>query len=116
MISLDRRLTNHNIPGKVLGYLYWGLPVLTSINAGNDLVDLLERSQAGFCFVNGDNENLRAAALQLASDRQLRAQMGRNGPRLLETTFSVEATARQILQNLPRVSPRLEETEVLTVH
>ena len=115
LISLDRRLTNHNIPGKVLGYLYWGLPVLASINPGNDLFNLLERSKAGFCFVNGENEKLCAAALQLAFDRQLRAQMGKNGPRLLETTFSVEAAARQILQHLPAGSPWLEETEVLTV-
>lgn len=115
LISLDRRLTNHNIPGKVLGYLYWGLPVLASINPGNDLFSLLERSQAGFCLVNGENEKLRVAALKLASDCQLRARMGKNGPRLLETTFSVEAAARQILQHLPQGSPRLEEAEVLTV-
>lgn len=116
LLSLDRRLTNHNIPGKVLGYLYWGLPVLASINPGNDLFNLLERSQAGFCFVNGENEKLRAAALQLASDSQLRTQMGRNGPRLLETTFSVEAAAREILKHFPQASSRLEEGVVLNVH
>jgi glycosyltransferase involved in cell wall biosynthesis len=109
LISLDRRLTNHNIPGKVLGYLYWGLPILASINPGNNLFNLLERSQAGFCFANGENDKLRAAALQLASDSQLRARMGKNGPRLLETTFSVEAAARQILQHLTQGSPQMEE-------
>ena len=28
LISLDARLTSHNIPGKLLSYLYWGVPVL----------------------------------------------------------------------------------------
>ena len=116
LVTLDRRLTNHNIPGKVLAYLYWRLPVLASINPGNDLFNLLEKSQSGFCFVNGENDKLRAAALQLASDSHLRARMGKNGPRLLEHTFSVEATARQILQHLPQESPRVEQTEVLSVH
>ena len=32
LISLDARLTTHNIPGKLLSYLYWGLPVLASVN------------------------------------------------------------------------------------
>ena len=112
LVTLDRRLTNHNIPGKVLGYLYWGLPVLASINPGNDLFNLLEKNQAGLCFVNGDDENLRAAALQLASDAQLRARMGKNGPRLLETTFSGEVAARQILEHLPLGLPPLEGAEV----
>ena len=116
LVTLDRRLTNHNIPGKVLAYLYWRLPVLASINPGNDLFNLLEKSQSGFCFVNGENDKLRAAALQLASDSHLRARMGKNGPRLLEHTFSVEAAARQILQHLPQESPRVEQTEVLSVH
>jgi len=116
MISLDRRLTNHSIPGKVLAYLYWRLPVLASLNPGNDLFNLLEKSQSGFCFVNGENDKLRAAALQLASDSHVRARMGKNGPRLLEHTFSVEAAARQILQHLPQESPRVEQTEVLSVH
>ena len=101
LITLDRRLTTHNIPGKLLGYLYWGIPVLASINPGNDLFELIGKRQAGFCFANGEDDKLRAATLQLAADAQLRVQMGKNGRRLLEEIFSVEAAARQILQRLP---------------
>jgi O26-antigen biosynthesis N-acetyl-L-fucosamine transferase len=116
LITLDRRLTNHNIPGKLLGYLYWGIPVLASINPENDMFDLLGKSDAGFCFANGEDDNLRDATLQLATDAQLRAQMGKNGRRLLEEIFSVEAAARQILQRLPGTPRQLEREEVLTAH
>jgi O26-antigen biosynthesis N-acetyl-L-fucosamine transferase len=100
LISLDARLTSHNIPGKLLSYLYWGLPVLASVNRGNDLFDLLHRNRAGFCFANGDHESLITAAQQLADNRDLRSDMGRNARRLLEQKFSVEAAVDQILAHL----------------
>ena len=113
LISLDRRLKNHNIPGKLLSYFYWGIPVLASINAGSDLFALLEGNQAGICVANGDDEGLRAAALQLANDPDLRHRMGRNGRLLLEEKFSVESAAQQILQHLPRSVLSLEPRVLL---
>jgi glycosyltransferase involved in cell wall biosynthesis len=100
LLSLDRRLTTHNVPGKLFGYMYWGKPILASLNPGNDLFALLDHKRAGFCFINGDDANLTAAALQLASDVELRTQMGRNARSLLETSFSSRTAAEQILEGL----------------
>jgi len=100
LISLDARLKTHNIPGKLLSYLYWGLPVLASVNPGNDLLDLLNGNRAGLCLVNGDHDNLVTAAQQLVDDPDLRSEMGRNARRLLEQTFSVKVAADQILSHL----------------
>jgi glycosyltransferase involved in cell wall biosynthesis len=100
LISLDSRLTSHNIPGKLLSYLYWGLPVLASVNPGNDLVGLLNKNEAGFCFLNGDDKNLDSAALRLADDSHLRSRMGRNARQLLEESFSVEQAVNQIFEQL----------------
>ena len=48
LISLDRRLTSHNLPGKAI-WLYGraGKAVLASINPDNDLGPLLSDSGAG---------------------------------------------------------------------
>jgi glycosyltransferase involved in cell wall biosynthesis len=100
LISLDARLKTHNIPGKLLSYLYWGLPVLASVNPGNDLFDLLERRRAGFCVANGDDESLVTAAHRLADHPELRSAMGKNARQLLEDTFSVKVAAGQILAHL----------------
>ena len=101
IVSLDRRLKTHNIPGKTLSYLYWSKPVLASINPGNDLFDLLTESNAGLCFVNGEDEGFSAAALRLANDPALRASMGRNSRRLLEPIFSAEPALHQIMKHFP---------------
>jgi glycosyltransferase involved in cell wall biosynthesis len=97
LISLDRHLNTHNLPGKMLGYMYHRRPILASINAGNDLGDLLACHRAGLACINGDDQAFYDGALQLARDPHLREQLGDNGRRLLEQTFSVERAAEQIL-------------------
>jgi len=100
LISLDARLKTHNIPGKLLSYLYWGLPVLASANAGNDLFTLLAESGAGFCVLNGEDERLARVALRLADDRGAVPAMRKNARRLLEQKFSVENAVNQIFKHL----------------
>jgi hypothetical protein len=46
-LALDPRHTTHNIPGKFLSYMQAGLPVLASINPGNDLAELIQREDVG---------------------------------------------------------------------
>ena len=104
LITLDRRLTNHNIPGKLLAYLYWGIPVLASINPGNDLFKLIKENVAGICVENGKDQEFRDAAIKLSSDRPLRRLMGQSALSLLETTFSADRAARQILAHVVRTS------------
>jgi O26-antigen biosynthesis N-acetyl-L-fucosamine transferase len=96
LLSLDRRLKTHNVPGKLLGYMYWCKPTLASVNPGNDLFEILEKNQAGFCLLNGDDDVLCAAALKLSNNADLRCKMGKNARSLLERLFSVETAARQI--------------------
>lgn len=100
LISLDARFKTHNIPGKLLGYFYSGLPVVASVNPGNDLFDLLHTNRAGFCVANGDDESLMAAAQRLVDESELRIEMGKNGRTLLERTFSVNVAVDQIMIHL----------------
>jgi O26-antigen biosynthesis N-acetyl-L-fucosamine transferase len=100
LLSLDRRLKTHNVPGKILGYMFWRKPLLASINPGNDLFGIIGRNEAGYCISNGDDENLGTAALRLANDPDLRKRMGSNSRKLLEQQFSTEIAATQILAHV----------------
>ena len=97
LISLDQRLKTQNYPGKILGYMSASLPILGSINPGNDLSEMLEEHGAGLCSVNGDDERLAAHALELASAAAYRQRVGANARHLLEQYFSVSVCASQIL-------------------
>jgi glycosyltransferase involved in cell wall biosynthesis len=102
LISLDRRLTTQNVPGKLMGYMQFSKPVLASLNPGNDLQGILQEAGSGFSLINGDDEGLRIAALRLLKEPELRQRMGANSRRLLEKTFSSAAAAEQIIDRLSR--------------
>jgi glycosyltransferase involved in cell wall biosynthesis len=99
LVTLDRRLKSHNFPGKILGYVACGKPILASLNPGNDSIDLLNNAGAGIACTNGEDEKLREAALLLASQPLVRERMGRNARALADTTLSVRRTAKQILSH-----------------
>lgn len=105
VISLDRRLTSHNIPGKLFGYMNCRIPVLASLNPGNDLATILNTSGAGIACNNGDDKCLQSAALKLANNRQLRLCMGSKSRELLKSRFSVAAAANQILSHCRHGQP-----------
>jgi hypothetical protein len=75
------------------------LPILASINTGNDLKTVLEDSGAGLCSINGQDETFCMNALRLAKDSELRQRMGQNARHLLEKKFSAASSAKQILVN-----------------
>jgi glycosyltransferase involved in cell wall biosynthesis len=60
IVALDPRHKSHNIPGKFLTYMQSGLPVLASINAGNDLAQLIKDGGVGqVCESNQIDELLK---------------------------------------------------------
>jgi len=104
LISLDRNLKTQNFPGKMLGYMYHRMPILASINPGNDLKDILEAQQAALVCMNGDDGILAKNARRLLADESLRRQIGLNARILLENTFSVSRAAKQILAHFSHVN------------
>ena len=103
LITLARGLKTQNFPGKMLGYMYFAMPILASINPENDLQQLLEDHGAGLTCINGDDERFREYALKLARDPELRRRIGENGRKLLRT-FSSERAATQIVSHAASAS------------
>jgi glycosyltransferase involved in cell wall biosynthesis len=102
LVSLDRSLRTQNFPGKLLGYMYHSLPILASINPGNDLKTILEDRQAALVCQNGEDKILAENAKALLGNADLRRRIGRNARTLLENTFSVSRAAGQILAHCQR--------------
>lgn len=98
LFSLARSHTAHNFPGKILGYMVNSLPILGSVNPGNDLMDVVNNSQAGYIFENGQDDELIHAAKLLLDDPKLRLECGKSAYHLLKQSFSVKSAANKILQ------------------
>ena len=102
LFSLSRDHTAHNFPGKILGYMSASLPILGSVNPGNDLLPLINNSNSGFVYINGDDSSFKNAALKLARDNDLRENQGRNSNSLLKNCFSIESAELAIVSKVNR--------------
>lgn len=100
LFSLAASHKTHNFPGKLLGYMVESLPILGSINAGNDLSEVVIDAGAGFVLVNGQDAEFFEAAKVLATDGYKRKKMGNNANSLLAKQFSVESAVNTIINNL----------------
>lgn len=100
LFSLAYNHTAHNFPGKLLGYMVESKPILGSVNPGNDLATIINCSNSGFVYTNGDDDALFNAASLLLKDLNLRHEMGRNSRSLLLKEFSVESAVKNILKSV----------------
>jgi len=100
LFSLAKNHTAHNFPGKILGYIANSLPILGSVNVGNELKSIITESNSGFVFENGEDDALLKAAVQLLQSKELRDSCGRNAKTLLDSHFSLKATANKVISTL----------------
>jgi glycosyltransferase involved in cell wall biosynthesis len=70
IVALDPRHKTHNIPGKFLSYMLSGLPVIASINPGNDLVSIITKERLGRVCTNHSSDNLANLIIDLIDDLQ----------------------------------------------
>ena len=99
LFSLHIDHSTHNFPGKLLGYMVQSLPILGSVNRGNDLKEVIENYDAGLITINGEDEALLVNAIKFL-DEEYRKKIGANAQNLLKSTFSVEAAINQIVKSI----------------
>ncbi len=68
IVALDPRHKTHNIPGKFLSYMQAGLPVLASINPGNDLEEMILSEKVGRVCNDHSVDTLQRLAIDLADE------------------------------------------------
>jgi glycosyltransferase involved in cell wall biosynthesis len=96
LIALDPRHKTHNVPGKFLSYMRAGLPVLATLNAGNDLIDVIAKEQVGESYVGESSDDLRRLAESFC-DHDLRKDMAARTRTLADRLYSPSAAVSQIV-------------------
>ena len=100
LIALDPRHKTHNIPGKFLSYMQSGLPVLASINPGNDLESLIRDEGVGRVCTDNSVETLEQLANALADEISSGESAYKSCRKLSVKMFSPETAANQIIHAL----------------
>ena len=98
IVILDPRHTTHNIPGKFISYMRCGLPVLASINYGNDLNRIIIENNVGEVSKDNTVESLRQATLTLCDKIEQDSEISTRCKVLGKELFSPEVAVQQILE------------------
>ena len=96
IVVLDPCHKTHNLPGKFLSYMQAGLPVLASINSGNDLAELIQREWVGRVCTNHSAQTLQRLSVELGDEVISRKNASESCRALSAKLFSPEATVKQI--------------------
>lgn len=97
LVALDPRHKTHNIPGKFLSYMQAGLPVLASINPGNDLAALIEAEAVGKVSTASCVDTLEGLAQALADEVGTDKELAARCKALARRLFAPGAAVTQIL-------------------
>ncbi len=104
IVALDTRHKTHNIPGKFLSYMQAGLPVLASINPGNDLEEMILSEKVGRVCNDHSVDTLQRLAIDLLSDvtttGKINWAVSERCKALSAKLFSPEVAVKQILSAL----------------
>jgi len=100
MVALNPRHKSHNIPGKFVAYMQNGLPVLATINSGNDLSEIIRREDVGRVSENNSVDTLRLLAEDLLANLDKDTTMSSRCKKLFDRLFSVETAVKQITAGL----------------
>lgn len=100
MISLDSRHLAHNIPGKFIGYLISGLPVIGVVNKGNDLVEFVESNQVGVLYEERLSSSCLSEVSGLIREIDKGAEIGRRCKNIAKSCFGSKTTVEAISNSL----------------
>jgi glycosyltransferase involved in cell wall biosynthesis len=100
IIALDGRHETHNIPGKFVSYMQAGLPVFGLVNAGNDLIELVNSNYLGFIGDACNPGDLSQAAAKFIDQNLNDPNLGHRCKQLSSTLFSPKRTVIEIKSSL----------------
>ncbi|HEV2154892.1 glycosyltransferase family 4 protein [Bradyrhizobium sp.] len=106
MVALHPDHKTHNIPGKFVSYVQYGVPVLARVNPGTDLMRLIESEQVGKAYAGNSVNELKELAEQLMDDDELRRSMSERGRVLGRSMFSSSAAVQQIVASAVVPAPQ----------
>ena len=102
MVVLDPSHKTHNIPGNFLSYMKNGLPVLASINPGNDLADLIACKRVGKVCMAPSVGDLKILAEELVSEITVDKEIKARCKALSSELFSTKIAVNQIIKALTK--------------
>lgn len=109
LVTLGMAYTTSMVPGKVLGYMAAGIPMVAFLNAGNDGHEIIRAAACGVTAHADDPDRAALIIRQLYDHRTTLQSVGTNGRRYAEAHYGqqpcIDALERLLVQPVPLASP-----------
>ena len=99
LVSLAGRMSSHNYPLKMIGYMQLSKPILASVNKNNEIISMFQESNIGYASLAQDKECFNKNLAAILSSKVLRKEQGQNALKLFEEKFTVKVATQQIFEN-----------------
>lgn len=103
LVALHRRHRITNVPGKFLGYIQSGLPVLALLNEGNDLSEVIRKEGIGEVCDSYDLDELHEKCNSLLHMIETDSEVSNRCKKVFQYHFSSKSVAEQITNSLRSV-------------
>jgi colanic acid biosynthesis glycosyl transferase WcaI len=98
LVSLSSRNRTPVVPGKILGYMAAGIPVLALLNRESDAHEIIREAGCGLSAASDRLDQVVAAIREMYSARALLAGWGENGLRYVSAHFEREVCVGRLQQ------------------
>ncbi len=96
LVCLSPQNKTSFVPGKLLGYMASGKPVLAFLNKESDGFHVIEEAQCGYATVAGDVARAAALVRKLYTEKNTLAVMGERGFRYATAHLSLDASVKRL--------------------
>ena len=97
IVMLSDKHRTHNIPGKFIRYIHFGLPVIALVNNGNDIIDVISSNNIGVVCAPALRGDFMRSVDRLLAMVTNDPEIGTRCKRVACELYSTEKVAEQIL-------------------
>ncbi len=97
LVSLSAKNKTPVVPGKILGYMAAGLPVVAFLNKESDGHSIIRESGCGYSIVSDDVSNIASVIMKAYELRDQRQALGAAGFEYVKKHFSKEACVTELI-------------------
>ena len=102
ILILDKRHKTHNVPGKLISYLYSGLPVFALLNKDHDLIKIINNNKVGYATDIYDINYLETKFKEFLVNIVKNKNIYLNCKNLAKKQFNTSIIAKQITDNIEK--------------
>ncbi len=96
IVCLSPKNTTPFTPGKFLGYMAAGKPVIAFLNKESDAFGLVEKSKCGYASVSGDIKKAEEIIRKIYKEKDSLEEMGKSGFKYVSKNMSLDVCLKKI--------------------